>query len=71
MAVSFLGAAGSIFLLGSSLRQHWLDAKGSFPLEWLVIIGWNLIGLAMWIGARSARANLAAGEQERLIVGEH
>ena len=71
VAVSFLGAAGSIFLLGSSLRQHWLDAKGSFPLEWLVIIGWNLIGLAMWIGARSARANLAAGEQERLIVGEH
>ncbi len=48
-----------------------IDAKGRVPLEWLVILGWNGIGLAMWWAASRHRARLAPGEQDRLIVGEH
>lgn len=70
VAVSFLAGAGSLFLLWSALRQHWIDAAGSFPLEWVVIIAWAVLGTWLWVRARPARAVLAPGEQRRIVVGE-
>jgi amino acid transporter len=68
--VSALAALGSVFLLGSSLRQHWLDAGGSLPLEWVVILVWVVIGAVMWRTSASERAELPPGEQKRIILGE-
>jgi hypothetical protein len=51
------------------LRQHWLDANRSIPIEWLVILIWNGIGLALWWAASGDRSRLGPGEQERLMTG--
>ncbi len=70
VAISFLAAAGSIFLLFSSLRQHWIDGGRGFPLEWVVIVVWGVVGALMWRAAAAERATLAPGEQRRIILGE-
>lgn len=63
-----VAALGSLFLLASSLRQHWLDAKGGFPLEWLVIAVWTAIGVVLY--RRTAPGRAAIGERglERLML---
>lgn len=68
--VSGIASLGSLFLLASALRQHWVDAGGSFPLEWVVIIVWTVLGVTLWSRARAARAILAPGEQRKIVVGE-
>lgn len=70
VAISFLAAAGSLFLLWSSLRQHWIDAKGALPIEWVVIIVWNGVGFGLWKLAAGHRATLGEVEQSRLMLGE-
>ncbi len=68
--ISALASAGSLFLLYTSLRQHWVDAKGSFPLEWVVIAVWALIGLALYYQAQPARAGLSDVVQRKIALGE-
>ena len=68
--ISLLASVGSLFLLWSALRQHWIDAGGGFPLEWAVIIVWALLGAALWNRAGAARAVLAPGEQRKIVLGE-
>ncbi len=68
--VAALAALGSLFLLVSSFRQHWIDAGGSFPLEWGVVMLWTLIGVVVWRAAARARAELSPDERERIIMGE-
>ena len=70
VVISGLATIGSLFLLASSFRQHWLDAGGSFPLEWVVIAIWAVIGVFMWRATAAERATLPAGEQRRIILGE-
>lgn len=68
--VSLLAATGSVFLLISSFRQHWIDAGRSFPLEWGVMLAWIAIGVLLWRAAAGDRAKLARGQQRRIVLGE-
>ncbi len=68
--VSLVAALGSLFLLWSAVRQHWIDAGGTFPLEWVVIIVWAVLGWVLWTRAATARAILAPGEQAKIVLGE-
>ena len=70
IVVSLLAAVGSVFLMGSSIRQQWLDAKGGFPIEWAVMATWTIIGVVMYRAAGPARAGLTEAEQRRTIMGE-
>ena len=70
IGVSLLAAGGSLFLLWSALRQHWIDAAGGFPLEWVVILVWAALGYWLWLRAAPARAVLAPGEQRKIVVGD-
>ena len=68
--VSVLAAVGSVFLMGSSIRQQWLDAKGGIPIEWAVMAVWAAIGVVMYRAAAPARAGLTEAAQRRTIMGE-
>jgi len=70
VTISALASAASLFLLISSLRQHWIDAKGSFPLEWVVILAWSVIGFLLYRQAEPARAGLSDVVQRRIALGE-
>lgn len=69
-AVAILAAAGSLTLLVSSFRQHWIDAGRSFPLEWAIVILWALIGVGVWRAAARARAELSPEERARIMMGQ-
>jgi len=69
VVISFLASAGSLFLMISSLHQHWVDAKGGFPLEWVVIVGWAVVGAILWRSSAPARVGLTDDAQRRLILG--
>lgn len=68
-AVAVLGAAASVFLLLSSIRQQYLDAKGGFPVEWIVLLLWSVIGIGFWISGRSARGAQSESERRRVVLG--
>ena len=70
LVVPVLAAVGSMFLMGSSIRQQWLDAKGGIPIEWVVMAVWAAIGVAMYRAAAPARAGLTEAAQRRTIMGE-
>jgi amino acid transporter len=70
LVVSILAAAGSVFLLISSFRQHWIGAQGGLPLEWVVIVVWAVIGAAMWRSSAAERVHLPVSEQRRIMLGE-
>lgn len=63
-----IAAVGSAFLLASSLRQHWVDAKGGFPLEWAVIGVWAAVGLALYRNTAPARQALGEPALTRLML---
>jgi amino acid transporter len=67
--VAVLGAAASVFLLLSSIRQQWYDAKGGFPVEWLVLIIWGVIGVGFWYGGRTERAAQPEAERRKTVFG--
>ena len=69
VAVAALASIGSVVLLISALRQHWIDAAGGFPLEWVVIVVWVAIGWVMWRTSSRHRDQLDPGEQRRIVLG--
>jgi basic amino acid/polyamine antiporter, APA family len=64
-----LAAAGGVFLLFSSLRQQWVDARGTVPVEWVVLAIWSAIGVALYWSARPARASLGPDAHRDLVLG--
>ncbi len=70
VVISPVAALGSLFLFWTALRQHWVDAGGRLPLEWVVIMVWAVLGGVLWSRARAARAVLAPGEQRKIVLGE-
>ncbi len=67
--VGGISAAGALFLLASSLRQHWIDAKGGVPIEWVVIVVWAAIGFALYRAAGPSRRALGESQLRRLVLG--
>jgi amino acid transporter len=69
--VGWAAAAASGFLLVSSLRQHWIDARGAgaaFPLEWVVMLIWAAIGGLLYRRGRRERAEMPEAVRARLMV---
>lgn len=69
LLVSSFASVGSILLMASSLRQQWIDAGFSFPLEWGVIVVWTIAGVVMYRGAAPLRMAMTSDEQRRLMMG--
>jgi len=40
-------------------------------LEWGIILGWGVLGIAFWIGARKIRTQISEKERRALILGEN
>ena len=56
---------------GAKSQPPYANSKGNFPLEWVIIIGWSVLGVAFWIGARKIRSSISEEERRRLILGEN
>lgn len=67
--VALAASLGSVLLLLSSLRQHWLDAGKSLPLEWVVLAAWALVGAALYRMAQPEREAIPEAERRRLVLG--
>ncbi|MFC2166114.1 APC family permease [Acidobacteriota bacterium] len=63
------GSVISLFVFGLSLYQPYSSSEGRFPLEWGIILGWSIVGIAFWIGARKIRSSISEQERRRLILG--
>jgi len=64
------GSVISLFVFGLSLYQPYASSKGSFPLEWGIILGWSILGIVFWISARKIRSSISEEERRGLILGE-
>jgi hypothetical protein len=65
------GSVIALFVFGLSLYQPYVNSKGKFPLEWVIILGWSVLGAAFWIGARKIRNQISEKERRALILGEN
>ncbi len=63
-----VGSLVSLFMLLYSLYQPYVNSKGSFPLEWAIILGWSVIGILFWVGAHKVRKQVSEPERRRLIL---
>jgi amino acid transporter len=63
-----LALAGSVFMLFLSLYQPYVDAKGSFPLEWACFIAWGVLGALFWLVAKKIRGDITEQQRRRLII---
>jgi amino acid transporter len=63
------GSVISLFVFGLSLYQPYANSNGKFPLEWGIILGWSVLGVAFWIGARKIRNQINEKERRQLILG--
>ncbi|MGE0552951.1 MAG: APC family permease [Gemmatimonadales bacterium] len=64
-----VAGAGSLFLLVSALRQNWIDANGTFPAEWGVLIVWAALGYAFYRQARPGRLESDEPARRRVMLG--
>ena len=69
MGTALIGALSSVFMVVFAIYQPYADAKGRFPTEWAVVIGWALLGALFWVFARGVRGRLDERERRALIVG--
>jgi len=66
--VGVLGFISCIFLVFLALYQPYVDAEGAFPLEWVILIIWSLLGILFWIFARKIRSRVSEEERYRLLL---
>jgi len=64
-----VGVIASSFMLFLALYRPYIRAKGAFPIEWALIIGWSLLGLLFWGLARKIRLQVSESERRKLILG--
>jgi amino acid transporter len=67
--VAVVASGGAAYMLGMTLYQPLADARWSFPLEWVFILGWTVLGAAFWVAARGRRAEVSEAERARLMLG--
>ena len=63
-----LAVAGALFMLFLSLYQPYVDAKGSFPLEWTFLLGWGVLGAIFWVVAKRIRGDITEQQRRKLII---
>jgi amino acid transporter len=70
IVIPLLASIGSGYLLLISFRQHWIDGGGSFPVEWMVIIAWAIIGAVLYHRAKPERVALGEDARRRVVLGD-
>jgi len=70
IATALVGAASAAFMLVFALYQPYADADGRIPVEWIVLLGWSVLGVIFWVMARGVRATVSETDRRRLIVGQ-
>jgi amino acid transporter len=63
-----LGAIGSLVILFLSLYQPYAASAGRFPLEWLILGIWVVLGASFWQGASRFRTGIDETERRQLIL---
>jgi amino acid transporter len=69
VATAVLGLLSSLFMLFLALYQPYRMAKGSIPMEWIIILVWSVLGLIFWLYARKYRDALSEEQRYTLISG--
>jgi amino acid transporter len=66
------GAAAlfSLLLLYSAVRQNWIDAGGTFPIEWAVMLTWAVVGVALYRWNAPVRAQMPAELRRSVMIGD-
>jgi amino acid transporter len=64
-----LAAVLCLFMVLSSLYQHYTSAQGSFPLEWIILLVWMVLGILFWTGSNRLRRQVSEAERRKLILG--
>jgi amino acid transporter len=67
-ATATLAAISCVFMLVVSFYQPWMNAKGAFPREWAVFLGWSLLGVLFWLLAGKIRRQVKEHERRDLIL---
>lgn len=70
LAMPLAGAVLSILLSAMALYQAGLSSDGAVPTEWLILLGWILLGALFWGAARSYRVAIGEEERRRLILSD-
>jgi APA family basic amino acid/polyamine antiporter len=65
-----LAVLGCVFMLFMTLYGPYSSAEGSFPLEWMIFLGWGVLGAIFWFGARRLRGSDSEEERRKQILGE-
>lgn len=65
--IPVIGVVASFFMFLLTLYQPYVNAKGSFPLEWVFLLVWATLGILFWFIARKIRAQVSEPERRRLI----
>lgn len=68
-AIPILGFLFSIFMVILTLYQPYASSKGSFPMEWIIIVVWASLGFLFWVAARKIRVQVSEKERRKLIFG--
>ncbi len=64
-----LAALGSLVAFGLALYQPYA-AAGRFPLEWMLIGGWGVLGAVIWARSKGARSGISPADRRKLMLGE-
>ncbi len=67
-ATACVAAAGALFMVCFSLYQPYLNARGTFPLEWILLLGWAIVGALFWALAHKIRDTVSESERRELIL---
>jgi APA family basic amino acid/polyamine antiporter len=58
--------AGTMMLV--SIQQQYRRSPDGIPLEWMLLVGWGLLGVGAWIGGRRVRASIDDAERRALML---
>ena len=70
IATASFAVLGCLYMLFMTLYGPYASAEGSFPLEWMIFLGWAVLGVIFWVGARRLRGSVSEAERRRQILGE-
>jgi amino acid transporter len=69
VVIPVLATLASLFMLFESFYLPYANGDGQIPLEWILFIGWAVVGVVVWSVANGVRADVSESERRKLILG--